>query len=125
MFSAKGLANLIAVIIHAVGFAVYLYMLYYSHYIDVYIKGCMYLGMALMHLYLVIDEWGGLTSYKQLQFNTINKCIFIVNFGLIAGTIFNLCDGVYYMFIYLFLVALTSIFIMHSGLQNEYFKDGN
>jgi hypothetical protein len=115
--------NLIAAILHAVGFSFYLFMLYYSGYPPTYVKGCVYLFMSLIWIYLIIDEWDGVRDFKQLQFNTVNKCIFICNFTLSAFTIFNLCDGVYLMFIYLFAVALTSLFILNSGLQHDYFKD--
>lgn len=117
------LINLITIVIHALGFMIYLFELYYGTYPVVYVKAYMYLLMAVIHLFLWYDERGRNISHVKKQLNSINKLIFVVNFCLISTTILNIFDGVITMLIYSMSILAISIIILTSGFKHGYFKN--
>lgn len=118
----NGVVNLIALITHASFIALYLILLYNTEIPQLYLKGTLYLFMATMHVYLVGDEWSGVSTFKQWQYNTINKLLFVFNFTLIAATIFDICDGVIMMIWFCVWLAITYTFFLYSGIRRGYFK---
>jgi len=118
-----GIPSLIALLIHGVGFFIYLLLLYGGVLPPTILKGCVYILMAAILLFLVIDEWHGISDTKQWQFNIINKFTFIINFIWAAVTVTEIFDAVFLMVFYAAAIFITSVFILTSGLQHGLFND--
>jgi hypothetical protein len=118
-----GVPSAIALLIHSVGFFVYLLLLYSGILSPTYLKASVYVLMACILLFLVIDEWNGVQDHKQWQFNTVNKITFVFNFVCAAFTILNICDAVILMILYALAILLATFTILHAGLKHGYFND--
>jgi hypothetical protein len=110
--------------LHALGFLIYLLGFFYLGWNSALARSWLFVLMALVMLYLVIDEWNGKGPKTELRFNTLNKMFFVLNFV----TFFIILQGwfdtsVDYMILYTIGVVITSIFILCSGLRNKLFKN--
>ena len=108
--------DLAMLVMHGLCFNLYLYLLFYSDFNTVIIRGFLYASMALVMLYLALA--------KRSEFNLINNLTFVINFLLIFLTLLGLThSGIRYMLIYNGSIIVTSIFILHSAIRHDYFKN--
>lgn len=109
------LKDMAALLIHAVGFNLYLWAVLYTDYNMVIIKGCLYLFLSVIILYIAFNE--------RSQFNFINMLTLVINFALIFTVLIGLFNnGAWYMVLYNSTIIVVSTMILLSGLQHGYFK---
>lgn len=105
-----------ALLVHAVGFNLYLWAVLYTDYNMIIIKGCLYLFMSLIILYLAFS--------RNSQFNLINMLTLVVNFALIFTVLCSVFEsGILYMLIYNGAIIVVSAMVLLSGLRYDYFKN--